>query len=101
MLRANRNLFARLLVIGQSRQIDPRDLLSHALVPVPWSLATYDGSLAKTNKSALAKLLEDGVEILLNLPNASAVIVNAMALLQPYLEYQIVSLSLRILSSVQ
>ena len=79
VLRADRNLFARLLVIGQSRQIDLRDLLTHELGPVPWSLATYDGSLAKTNKSALAKLLEDGVEILRNLTNASAVIVDAMA----------------------
>ena len=82
VLRADRNLFARLLVIGQSRQIDLRDLLTHELGPVPWSLATYDGSLAKTNKSVLAKLLEDGVEILPNLTNASAVIVDAMAQLQ-------------------
>ena len=82
VLQADRNLFARLLVIGQSRQIDLRDLLTHELGPVPWSLATYDGSLAKTNKSVLAKLLEDGVEILPNLTNASAVIINAMAQLQ-------------------
>ena len=82
VLQANRNLFARLLVIGQSRQIDLRDLLTHELGPVPWSLATYNGSLAKTNKSVLAKLLEDGVEILPNLTNASAVIVDAMAQLK-------------------
>ena len=50
VLQADRNLFARLLVIGQSRQIDLRDLLTHELGPVPWSLGTYDGSLAKTNK---------------------------------------------------
>ena len=78
VLRADRNLFARLLVIGQNQQIDLRDLLIHELGPVPWSLATYDCSLAKTNKSTPAKLLEDGVEILPNLQNASAV----MALLQ-------------------
>ena len=82
VLQADRNLFARLLVIGQSRQIDLRDLLTHELGPVPWSLATYDGSLAKTNKSVLAKLREDGVEILPNLTNASAVIIDAMAQLQ-------------------
>ena len=82
VLRADRNLFARLLVIGQSRQIDLRDLLTHERGPVPWSLATYDGSLAKTNKSALAKLLKDGVEIFPNLTNASAVIVDAMAQLR-------------------
>ena len=91
----------RLLVIGQSRKINLRDLFTHELGPVPCSLATYDGSLAKTNKSALAKLLEDGVEILPNLPNASVVIMDAMALLLTYLEYQIVSLTLRILFVVQ
>ena len=102
MLRADRNLFARLLVIGQSRQIDLRDLLTHELEPVPWSLATYDGSLAKTNKSALAKLLEDGVEILPNLPNASAVIVDAMALLQtlPRIPDRFIDLADLILSTV-
>jgi len=50
VLRADRNLFARLLVIGQSREIDLRDLLTHKLGPVPWSLATYDGSLTKANQ---------------------------------------------------
>ena len=102
MLRADRYLFARLLVIGQSRQIDLRDLLTHELGPVPWSLATYDGSLAKTKTSALAKLLEDGVEILPNLPNASAVIIDAMALLQtlPRIPDRFIDLADRILSAV-
>ena len=102
VLRANRNLFARLLVIGQSRQIDLRDLLTHELGPVPWSLATYDGSLAKTNKSALAKLLKDGVEIFPNLTNASAVIVDAMAQLRtlPRIPNRFIDLADVILSAV-
>ena len=49
MLRADRNLFSRLLAIGQSLQIDLRDLPTHELGPVPWSLATYDGSLANNS----------------------------------------------------
>ena len=36
VLRTDRNLFARLLVLGQSRQIDLGDLLTHELGPVPW-----------------------------------------------------------------
>ena len=35
VLRADRNLFSRLLVIGQSLQIDLRDLPTHELGPVP------------------------------------------------------------------
>ena len=102
VLQADRNLFARLLVIRQSQQIDLRDLLTHELGPVPWSLATYDGSLAKTNKSVLVKLLEDGVEILPNLTNASAVIVDAMAQLQtlPRIPDRFIDLSDVILSAV-
>ena len=83
ILRTDRNLFARLLVIGQSRQMDLRQLLVHELGPLPWSLALFDGTLVKTNKAALPKLLEDGVESLQRLPaQTTAVIIDAMAMLQ-------------------
>ena len=83
ILRADRNLFARLLVIGQSRQMDLRELLTHELGLFPWSLATSDGSLAKTNKAALSKLVEDGMEDLTSLPpGTTSVIMDAMAMLQ-------------------
>ena len=83
IIRAERNLFARLLVIEQSCQMDLKDLLSHELGPLPWSLASSDGSLAKTNKAILSKLLENGVECLPTLPDlTTAVIIDAMAMLQ-------------------
>ena len=60
-----------------------KDLLSHELGPLPWSLASSDGSLAKTNKAILAKLIENGVECLPTLPDlTTAVIIDAMAMLQ-------------------
>ena len=83
MIRADRNLFARLLVIGQSRQMDLRYLLTHELGPLPWSLALPDGSLVKTNKASLSMLLENGLECLPSLPDqTTAVIIDAMAMLQ-------------------
>ena len=83
IIKADRNLFARLLVIGQSRQMDLRNLLTHELGLLSWSLAASDGSLAKTNKAVLPKLLEDGVECLPSLPDqTTAVTTDAMALLQ-------------------
>ena len=83
ILRTDRNLFARLLVIGQRRQMDLRQLLVHELGPLPWSLALFDGALVKTNKAALPKLLEDGVESLQCLPaQTTAVIIDAIAMLQ-------------------
>ena len=82
IIRADRNLFARLLVTGQSRQMDSKDLLTHEPGPLPWSLASSDGSLAKTNKAILSKELESGIECLSNLPVVTtAVIIDAMALL--------------------
>ena len=83
ILRADRNLFARLLVIGKNRKVDLRELLVHEFGPLPWSLASFDGSLAKTNKAALPKLLEDGVDSLQHLPaQTSAVIMDATAIVQ-------------------
>ena len=82
-LRTGRNLFARLLVIGQSRQMDLRQLLVHELGLLPWSLALFDDALVKTNKAALPTLLEEGVESLQCLPaQTAAVIIDAMAMLQ-------------------
>lgn len=57
-LKADRNLFARLLVIAQSRSLNLRDVLKHELGPYPWSLSSVDGSLAKTVKSTMMSLLE-------------------------------------------
>ena len=58
-------------------------MLVHELGPLLWSLASFDGSLAKTNKAALPKLLEDGVDSLQHLPaQTSAVIMDAMVILQ-------------------
>ena len=83
IIKADRNLFARLLVIGQSRKVGRRELLTFELGPLPWSLASLDGMLAKTNKATLSKLLENEVECLESLPNpTTAYIIDAMALLQ-------------------
>ena len=61
ILKADRNLFARLAVIGKTRSMDMREVLSHSLGPVPWSLATTGGNLAKTQKSKLAEALRKEV----------------------------------------
>lgn len=57
-LKNDRSLFARLLIIGQSRSINLRDILSHSLGNVSYPLASTDGSLAKTNKAGLLVVIE-------------------------------------------
>ena len=46
-IKRSSDKFKRLLIIGKSRDIDLEELLSYALSPVPMSLGTTDGNLAK------------------------------------------------------
>ena len=57
-LKADRNLFAKMIVIAQTCHISLKEVLKHCLGPIPWSLAHSDGTLAKTSKSKLQELLE-------------------------------------------
>ena len=84
---ADRDLFGRLLIVANVRQINLKEVLSFELSPVPVSLAHPDGSLRKTNKSILSSLLEKGVSVLPRLPQpppeiTSVHIIDGMALVQ-------------------
>lgn len=52
ILKAERSLFGRMIVVVQSRKIHMKDLLSHSLGPLPWTLATPEGFPRKTNKAS-------------------------------------------------
>ena len=82
MLKADRDLFARLLVVAQTRDRDLRDVLKYPLGPLPWSLAAVDGSLCKTDKSKLLDSLTQQVEPAEDVPPTAAWIVDGMAVLQ-------------------
>ncbi|KAL9969089.1 hypothetical protein ACROYT_G021256 [Oculina patagonica] len=53
ILKADRALFAKMIVIAEKRELKMRDVLCHPLGPLPWALASADGSMRKTNKSSL------------------------------------------------
>ena len=57
-LKGTRDLMGRLLILATRRDLDLPYVLEFPLVPVPLSLYTTDGTMAKTNKSALFNLLE-------------------------------------------
>ncbi|CAB4012350.1 Hypothetical predicted protein [Paramuricea clavata] len=61
-LKADRDIFARLLVICGKREISLSDVFAFSLGPIPWSLATLDGSLTKTVKSKLLNAIENDVD---------------------------------------
>ena len=82
VLKADRSLFGRIIIIGQSRKIDVRELLQYSLGPLPWSLATTEGFLRQTNKAALATPLQNDVPLADGLPQNSAAIIDGMSLVQ-------------------
>ena len=43
MVRVDRNLFARLLVVAQTRELDLQQVLCYELGPLPWSIECVDG----------------------------------------------------------
>ena len=63
ILKADRSLFGRMIIMGQSRKIEVRELLRHSLGPLPWSLATPEGFPRNTNKAALATYLQKDIQL--------------------------------------
>lgn len=43
ILKAERSLFGRIIVMAQGRSLKMEDILSHPLGPLPWALSTPDG----------------------------------------------------------
>ena len=60
---ADRELFGRLLIAANVRQINLKDVLCYELSSVPFSLAHQDGTLRKTTKSVLAGFIESKVTV--------------------------------------
>ncbi len=58
ILKADRTLFGRIIVMAQGRSLKMEDILSHPLGHLPWALSTSDGLLRKTNKASLATHLQ-------------------------------------------
>ena len=85
-VKRNRDLFARLLVISKTREIDLKGLLSYSLSEYPLSISTTSGELVKTAKFKLFEILEgeakNPVVDVENLRDGNALIVDTMAVLQ-------------------
>lgn len=82
ILKADRSLFGRIIVMAQSRSLQMENVLSHPLGPLPWALSTPDGLLRKTNKAALATSLQKNVSVAEKLPENTASVIDGMNLVQ-------------------
>ena len=80
------DLFGRPLIAANTREINLKEVLSYELSSVPFGLAHQDGSIHKTTKRVLAKMLKDQVEVLPHLSPATALetvhILDGMAIVQ-------------------
>lgn len=56
-----RDLFGQLLRISLEKSLDIDKVLMYPLTPMPFSLCHADGSICKTDKSILVKILEKRV----------------------------------------
>jgi len=83
-VNADRDLFGRLLIVSNRRQICLKEVLSFELSPVPYSPTSADGSLRKGAKSILCSLLEKDVNVqrLTTSPNPTVVMIDGMAVIQ-------------------
>ena len=82
-MKVDRNLFAKMAIIAQSRKLPMRDVMSLEFGPHPYSLATNDSMPRKTNKATVATHLEPmGGSTLVEPKAASACLIDIMSFIQ-------------------
>ena len=82
VIRADCNLFARMIKIVESRQLHIQEVLQQPLGPLPSSLAASNGLPRKTNKAQLGRELEKLVQPTAEIPSPSVYVIDGMALVQ-------------------
>ena len=70
VLKAEQNLLSQMILVGESRSVNMKDVLVHPLGPLPWVLVNADESLRKTNKDALARELDKKCIFCRSYPNS-------------------------------
>ena len=76
------DIFGKIALLQQSRDIDLPEVFCYPLGPVPWSLATSSEELIKTNKAALMHHLEKGPTNVERVERPCALVIDGMALVR-------------------
>ena len=76
---AQSDIFGKITIIQQTRQLDLKEVFCYPLGPVPWSIVTSSGDMVKTSKSALMAELEKGATVVEQVPRPCAVVIDGMA----------------------
>ena len=81
MLKADKNLFSKIIMTAQTTKQTMQEVLQYPLGPIPWALAQPDGLPRKTAKSSLGRELVKNVPLVDSIPAPCACIIDAMAVL--------------------
>ena len=82
IVKADRNIFARLTVIAQTRELDMQNVLKYKLGAILWSVAATDGTVTKTAKSEIVEVLEKDVQAMKQDQEFSVWVFDVMAVIQ-------------------
>ena len=82
LLRADRNVFAQMILMEQTRKLQMDEVLKHPLAPLLWSLAKIDGLPRKANKECLGTELTKCVSVVESIPSPKASLIDGMAIVQ-------------------
>lgn len=84
VIRTDREIFARPLVIQKNRNISLKEVMQFELSPTPSSRSNPDSSttLRKTAKTELLKYLKSSIELVEDIPENTKSIHNGMVLFQ-------------------
>jgi len=79
---AQSDIFGKISLIQQNRQIDLKEVFKYPLSPIPWSIAEVNGSRKKCSKSTIMKELEKGRTSIDKVDNSFVPIFDGMALVR-------------------
>ena len=81
-LTAEKNIFGRIVIMSQQRNIEMKEIFCYPLGPIPWALANSMGTLKKTNKAILMPKLEKNAESSEEVLSHSCTIIDGIALVR-------------------
>lgn len=82
--KADKKLFAQLILVGNARKIQLDEMLKYNLGPLPLAISSLQGTLVKTNKATLLHHIETAVENALVdiIPHGSVWVLDGMVMFQ-------------------
>ena len=82
ILKADKDLCSIITIVGQSRQLDMKEVFIHPFQPIQWSLSLADDCLRNTNKASLSKYLEQLSVPAESLPVNVVTIIDSMSIVR-------------------